>query len=250
MILMEKVKNIIIYDFDGTLTPYKLTKFQILERCGLPEGAFNPKFLEMVERKAKDENIDVYTATQSVFLELIRNANLPLTDESFSLGANNIDYNKGVEEFLMFLKDNNIHNYLLSSGLKSYLGKTIIANYFDKIYATTFTYNNNGEATGIDYLMNDKNKVKAIKEILKMHGKQETDCRNVIYIGDGFTDYYAMEYVKRNKGTSIFVYRDKENDELKRLEDKDIISYSTFADFSYNSDLTNYIKKLCIRKKK
>ena len=166
------------------------------------------------------------------------------------MGANNIDYNKGVEEFLMFLKDNNIHNYLLSSGLKSYLGKTIIANYFDKIYATTFTYNNNGEATGIDYLMNDKNKVKAIKEILKMHGKQETDCRNVIYIGDGFTDYYAMEYVKRNKGTSIFVYRDKENDELKRLEDKDIISYSTFADFSYNSDLTNYIKKLCIRKKK
>lgn len=250
MILMEMIKNIIIYDFDGTLTSYKLTKFQILERCGLQNGAFNPKFLEMVEEKAKADNIDVYTATHTVFLQLIKNANFPLTDESFALGADNIVYNDGVVDFLNFSKNNNIHNYLLSSGLKAYLEKTSIAKYFDKIYATTFAYNNHNEAIGIDYLMSDKNKVVAIKEILKMLGKQETDCRNVIYIGDGFTDHYAMEYVKRNGGTSIFVYRDKDNDDLKRLEEEKVISYSTYADFSNNSDLSNYIKKLCLIKKK
>ena len=61
------MSNIIIYDFDGTLTPYKLTKFQILEKCGLKDGALNPKFLEMVEKRANDKNINVYCATYEVF---------------------------------------------------------------------------------------------------------------------------------------------------------------------------------------
>ena len=42
--------------------------------------------------------------------------------------------------------------------------------------------------------MSDKNKVDAIKDIVKMTGNNENNCQNIIYIGDGFTDYYAMEY--------------------------------------------------------
>lgn len=40
-------KKIIIYDFDGTLTPYSLPKFEILEKSGLKDGAFNPLFFTM-----------------------------------------------------------------------------------------------------------------------------------------------------------------------------------------------------------
>ena len=237
------MSNIIIYDFDGTLTPYKMTKFQILEECGLKDGALNPKFLEMVEKKANDENTDVYHAVYEVFLQLMRATNLKLIDENFSLGADCVTYNDGVEDFLSFLKKNGVHNYLLSSGLKVYLEKTSIAKYFDKIYATTFTYNSDGEVIGVDNLMSDRNKVIAIKDILHSMGSQEDDCRNVVYIGDGFTDRYAMEYVKRNGGTSIFVYKE-ENSELKKLEAENIVSFSTFADYSDNSELRNYVKKL------
>ena len=237
------MSNIIIYDFDGTLTPYKVTKFQILEECGLKDGALNPKFLEMVEKKANDENTDVYHAVYEVFLQLMRATNLKLIDENFSLGADCVTYNDGVEDFLKFLKENGIHNYLLSSGLKVYLDKTNIVKYFDKIYATTFTYNSEGEVIGVDNLMSDRNKVTAIKDILYSMGRQEDDCRNVVYIGDGFTDRYAMEYVKRNGGTSIFVYKE-DNAELKKLEAEDIVSFSTFADYSDNSELRNYVKKL------
>ena len=45
--------------------------------------------------------------------------------------------------------------------------------------------------------MSDKNKVIAIKEILQKNGIDNEDCSNIIYIGDGFTDYYAMDFVKK-----------------------------------------------------
>ena len=96
----------------------------------------------------------------------------------------------------------------------------------------------------IDYLMNDKNKVEAIKDIIKITGNKQDDCQNIIYIGDGFTDYYAMEYVKRNGGTTIFVYRNKNNQDLKRLKDENVISFSTYADFSCDSQLSKFIKNI------
>ena len=54
------MKNVIIYDFDGTLTPYSLPKFEILEKSGMKGGAHNPKFLELSKQKSKDKNIDLY----------------------------------------------------------------------------------------------------------------------------------------------------------------------------------------------
>lgn len=244
------MKSIIIYDFDGTLTPYSLPKFEILEKCGLQHGALNPNFLEMSKNKAQDEKVDLYTAIYRTYFEIIKNANLSLSDDNFCLGANTVIYNNGVVDFLNFLKDNGVSNYLLSSGIKVYLEKTNIAHFFEKIYGTTFIYNSNGEAIGIDYLMSDKNKVDAIKDIVKMTGNNENDCQNIIYIGDGFTDYYAMEYVKRNGGTSIFVYKNKNSQDLKRLKEKDVISFSTYADFSYDSQLSEFIKKLVLKKGK
>lgn len=242
------MKKIIIYDFDGTLTPYSLPKFEILEKCGLKNGALNPKFLQMSKEKSNNENIDLYTAIYETYFQIIKNAGFSLINDNFCLGADNVSYNNNVKEFLTFLKNNDIKNYLLSSGLEVYLKKTNISNLFTKIYATTLTYNSKQEATGIKYLMSDRNKVEAIKNIIKTLGNKSDDCQNIIYIGDGVTDYYAMEYVKRNGGTSIFVYKNKDSQDLKRLEKAKIVSFSAYADFSENSELSNYIKKLCFAK--
>lgn len=242
------MKKIIVYDFDGTLTPCALPKWEILEKCGLKNGALDPKFSEMAKEKAKIENIDLYKALYEAYFQIIKNAGFSLVDDHFCLGAENVVYRNNVENFLSFFQNNHIHNYLLSSGLKAYLERTTVANFFTKIYATTFLYNRNGEAVGIDYLMSDKNKVEAIKDITKSLGNQGDNCQNVIYIGDGFTDYYAMEYVKSNGGTSIFVYEDKNSTDLKRLEESNVVSFSTYADFSENSELSNYVKNLCFEK--
>lgn len=161
------MKEIIIYDFDGTLTPYSLPKFEILEKSGMKDGAHNPQFLELSQKRSKIENIDLYRAMYDTYFEIIKKAGFKLTDENFSLGYDNVDYNNGVIEFLNMLYQNSINNYLLSSGVKVFLEKVSISSYFKEIYATIFTYNQDDEANGIEFLMSDKNKVIAIKEILK-----------------------------------------------------------------------------------
>ena len=143
------------------------------------------------------------------------------------------------------LYQNNISNYLLSSGIKVFLEKVSISPYFKEIYATTFTYNQDYEANGIEFLMNDKNKVIAIKEILKKNGIENENCSTVIYIGDGFTEYYAMKYIKEHGGTSIFVYKNLNSKDMQSIKERDVVDFYTEADFSQNGELYNYVKKLC-----
>lgn len=238
-----KNKNIIIYDFDGTLTPYAMPKFEVLERCGFEDGAHNSKFMDMIKQKSQNRSIDLYSAIYDTYFEMIQKGGLRLTDDNFCLGSDTVEYNQGVFEFLDKLAENNVKNYLLSSGLKVFLKRTKIANYFEEIYATTFSYKN-GEATGIEYLMSDKNKVEAIKQIIKVNGNALDDCSNVIYIGDGLTDFYAMKYVKDNGGISIFVYQDSSNGNIEVMKEKNVVDYFTLADFSSDSDLNNYVMNL------
>lgn len=239
------MKKIIIYDFDGTLTPYSLPKFEILEKSGMKDGAYNPLFLELSKKRAKDKNIDLYEALYEIYFETIKRANFKLIDENFCLGTEHVCYNRGVEEFLEMLSKNDISNYLLSMGMKIYLEGISISSFFKEIYGTVFLYDSNAEVSGIKFLMNPMNKVLAIKEILVKNGIDHEDCSDIIYIGDGFTDYYAMDYIKEHGGTSIFVYGDLNGQDMMAIKEKNVVDFYTKADFSEDSELCHYIKKLC-----
>lgn len=178
-------------------------------------------------------------------MKIVKNAGFKLIDENIYLGYDKIIYNKGVIEFLDFLDKNNISNYLVSSNMKVLLEKISISPYFKEIYATTFTYNDNNEINGFKYLMNDKNKVTAIKEILQKNKIDNEDCSKIIYIGDGLSDYYAMKYVKDHGGISICVYQDLNSKDIKTIKEKDVAIFYAKADFSKNSELYNYINELC-----
>ena len=232
-------KKIIIYDFDGTLTPYPITKFEILDKCGLVGGTSSPVLLEAINKKLA-EGYEHYYAIYNCFLDVVRRSKYTLNDENISLGAEKLEYNEGVFEYFDELKDKNIKNYLISSGIKVLLDRTAVSNYFDEIYATTFKYDND-IIIDTDYLMSDKKKVDIIKKILIDNGYSDDDCSDVIYIGDGLTDLYAMEYVKSNGGDSIFVYLDDKNELIKVAENSDAVSYFDYADYSINSTLFNYI---------
>lgn len=242
------MNNIIIYDFDGTLTPYPVPKYNILEKCGIKNGIANLKFLKLAYEKTIVKNIDFYQAIYETYLEIVKDAGYKLIDDNFILGSNKVVYNNGVTYFLEMLSKNNIDNYLLSSGIKVYLDNTSISSYFKDIYATTFCYDND-EITGIDFLMSDKNKVIAIKDILNKHGQSVYNCSNIIYIGDGLTDYYAMEYIKKHGGTSIFVYKNPNSKDVLAMKQKDVVTIYTKANFSENSNLDRYVKKICKIKK-
>lgn len=233
-------KKIIIYDFDGTLTPYPITKFEILDKCGLVGGTASPVLIDAINKKI-DEGYEHYYAIYNCFLDVVRNSEYTLNDENISLGAEKLEYNTGVFEYFDEITNNrNIKNYLISSGIKVLLDKTKISKYFDEIYATTFKYDND-IIIDTDYLMSDKKKVEIIKKILVDNGYSDNDCSDVIYIGDGLTDLYAMEYIRSNGGESVFVYLDSSNELLNAARESDAVSYFDYADYSINSSLFNYI---------
>lgn len=239
------MKKIIVYDFDGTLTPFSLPKFEILEKCGMKDGAYNPLFLELSQKRSKEKSIDLYQAMYDTYFQIIKEAGFELTDKNFCLGSDDVIYNNDVMFFLDSLCKNGISNYLLSSGIKVFLEKISIAPYFKDIYATTFKYDHNNEVIGIDFLMSDKNKVTAIKEILQKNGNGIDDCSDLIYIGDGFTDYYAMKYVKEHGGTSIFVYTNPNNKDIAKIKEKNVVDFYAKADYSQKGELNSYVKKIC-----
>lgn len=244
------MKNIIIYDFDGTLTPYPMPKFEVLEQCGIKDGASNPMFINLARKKAVEKKIDLYEAVYETYLEILINNGKSLTNENFTLGSKNVQYNNGVINFLRKVKQHKIKNYLLSSGIKVFLDKVSIAPYFEEIYATTFTYNQNHEAVGINFLMNDKNKIEAIKKILEKNDISKDDCTKIIYIGDGLSDFYAMNYVKKYGGVAILVFLNPLDENILKMKEKNMADYYIKADFSDSSELTKYVQKLCKIKEK
>ena len=238
------MEQIIIYDFDGTLTPYPITKFEVLDKCGLEGGINSPVLLKDIYEKI-DNGMEQYEAIYTSFLDVIRKSDLELNDDNMSLGAEKMEYNSGVLEFLEWTKKKKIKNYLISSGVKVLLERTLVSQYFDDIYATTFKYNSNSRIVGIDYLMSDKKKVEIIKMILEANGRNGDDCSNVVYVGDGLTDLYAMEYVKSHGGRTVFVYLDEKSELLEEAKKKDVVSLFAYADYSNGTELNNFFRKLC-----
>lgn len=237
--------KIFIYDFDGTFTPYPITRFKILEYCGLRAGD-DFKFLkDKIKEKIVNDGLGRYEAIYACFFEVIKEAGYLLNDDNVSLGARELEYNSGVVPFLRNISSYNVKNYLVSSGIKVLLNRTIISKYFTDIYATTFKYNQDNLIEGIDFLMTDKKKVAAIKEILKCNGIAEDDCKNVVFVGDGLSDLYAMEYVKEHGGISVCVYLDDNSDVISVVKEKDVVSLFAYADYSEGSLLNNYLKEVC-----
>ena len=57
------------------------------------------------------------------------------------MGVENVEYNPGVLEFLKE-KDENIKHYILTSGYDEYVMHTEAGKYVEKVYGTSFKYEN------------------------------------------------------------------------------------------------------------
>ena len=121
----------IIYDFDGTLTPSPIPKYEILEKYNITNELINKKIINII----KNDNIndDEYIKLYQTIIKLFKEKNIELTYDIIILGSNKIQYNKNVNEFLKYLNQCNINNYIISSVIKIYLVNNNIIQYFNKI---------------------------------------------------------------------------------------------------------------------
>ena len=228
---------IIIYDFDGTLTPYSLAQYEILIKNGYNDEVLDKR----VKTKMKKDNCTVYQAYYSTYKEILKENNIQFNRANICEGAENVNFNKGVVDYFKNTqyKETGIKHYIVTSGLQEYIYETPIKNYIQGVYGVTFK-EENGIYTDLDILLDDKKKVDAIKKIIA-ENNNDTD---IIYFGDGLTDKKAFEFVHSLGGKAVFIAQG-ENPILKynKINETGIIDEYFEPDYSENSEIRNYVEK-------
>ncbi len=229
---------IIVYDFDGTLTPYSLPKYKILEKCGYPDEILLKRIAGEME---KDPLMDLYDAYCKCYRDIFDENGLQLSRENVCLGAPMVELNKGVLEYFKNFQSSKtgIKHYIVTSGIRDYVAATPISEFVDGIYGITFV--EQGDVfLDVDYLLTDRRKV----NIIRMLQNRNNQTNNVIYFGDGLTDRFAFEYVHSIGGKNVFVASDERARQIYReLNETGIIDECFDADFGPNSEISKFIQK-------
>lgn len=244
------VEPINIFDFDGTLTTETWPKFWVWVKKFVYNGEKRNDDLEKALAEYRKNHIGNSLETFfGFFHNLLVNNNETLTYEELMEGEKYIKYNPGLNDFF---ENCSAKNYIVSGGLTEFLKNLKIANFFNGIYGTPVQHDANGLISGIGAIMTDDKKILAIQDILKKNKRQNNDCHNVYYIGDGYSDALAMKFVHNNGGKAIFVHQPNKNDELYNHNNKiyetlnadKIVDFCCIADYRKDTMLSNILKRL------
>lgn len=142
---------------------------------------------------------------------------------------------------------------------------TKVAQYFKKIYASSFYFDDDGVAVWPAQAVNYTNKTQYLfrikKGILDINDQKVNDYfepdkfvvpfRNMVYIGDSDTDIPCMKLVNSNGGHSIGVYNFETQDKTKvfKMLRENRIKYFAPADYREGSPLECLVKILLIELK-
>lgn len=242
-------KTINIFDFDGTLTTETWPKFWVwVKKFGYNGEKRNDELENALAQYRKNNKGNHLETFFGFFNDLLEKNNQILTYEELMEGEKYIQYNPGVIEYV---KNTTTKNYIVSGGLREFLQNLKIAQYFDGIYGTPVKHNDKKQISGIGEVMTDDKKILAIQDILKKNNKNENDCSNVNYIGDGYSDAIAMRFVHNNGGKAIFVHQPNKDDEYynhnneiyQKLNEDGMIDFCFVADYTNNSILSDILNK-------
>ena len=155
-----------------------------------------------------------------------------------------------------------VEHYIISSGLKEMIEGTGIAKSgaFERIYASSFYFNENGTVKWPAQVVNYTNKTQFLfrisKGVLDINDGGVNDYfepdeiripfRNMVYIGDSDTDVPCMKLVNSYGGHSIGVYNPVTGDKNKVLKmiKENRIRYFAPADYREGTDMDILVKTI------
>lgn len=228
---------IIIYDFDGTLTPYSLPQYPIIKQCGYTDK----KLMSRIEEEIlKGNATEFYSAYWYTYMNILSENEIAITRENVCLGAKDTKLNLGVEEYFRRFnsKLTGIKHYIVTSGVKDYVDETAISDLVNGIYGVTFK-EKNGIFKEVNVLLSDKKKVDIIKRIQR----ENNEAEQIIYFGDGLTDKCAFEYVHSIGGENVFIASNERSyTNYQKINEDGIINNYFIADFREKSAITKYVQ--------
>lgn len=254
----------ICYDFDKTLTPDDMQAQGFIQSVGYDVSSFWEKSNGLAEQNDMDQNLAyMYTMLHESEGKVL------FTKKSLKDYGAKIQLFSGVKDWFerirAYAKEKGVivEHYIISSGLKEMIEGTIVAPSFERIYASSFYYNERDVAEWPAQVVNYTNKTQFLfrieKGTLDINDSGINDYfptetmrvpfRNIIYIGDSDTDIPCMKLVNSNGGHSIGVYNpesQKKDKVYKMMHDKRI-KYFAPADYREGSELDTLVKAIIDR---
>ena len=254
----------ICYDFDKTLSPTDMQAQGFIQSVGCDVNEFWTESNTLGEKNDMDQNL-AYMLTMKQKSE----GKVLFTKQQLAEYGSKVDLFKGVDTWFKRIKRYGeeqgviVEHYIISSGLKEMIEGTKVADDFEKIYATSFYYNDNDVAVWPAQVVNYTNKTQFLfrieKGVLDINDPGVNDSfdpseirvpfRNMIYIGDSDTDIPCMKLITVNGGYSVAVYdpetKDK-NKAYKMMREKRIKFFAP-ADYSDGTELDKIVKAIIDR---
>lgn len=253
----------ICYDFDKTLSPDDMQAQGYIQSVGYDIKEFWNKSNGLANENDMDTNL-AYMYTMMTEAE----GNFVFSKKNLAEYGAKVKLFNGVEDWFERIRAYGkqhqviVEHYIISSGLKEMIEGTSIAKNgaFEKIYASSFYYNERGVAVWPAQVINYTSKTQFLFRIEKgtldindpavneyfSPDKIRVPFRNIVYIGDSDTDIPCMKLVNSSGGHSIGVYNPDTKDKskvMKMMNDNRIRHYAP-ADYSENKELDQLIKAI------
>ena len=253
----------ICYDFDKTLSPDDMQAQGYIQSVGYDVQKFWDESNDLAKANDMDNNLAyMWKMVQESEGRMVFNK-----EKLAEYGAR-VKLFDGVEDWFerirAYGKTRNVivEHYIISSGLKEMIEGTKMARAgaFEKIYASSFYFNDRGVATWPAQVINYTSKTQFLfrieKGVLDINDpgvnayfspeEIRVPFRNMVYIGDSDTDIPCMKLVNTYGGHSIGVYdpatQNKEK-VYKMMHDKRIRYYAP-ADYTELSELDLLVKAI------
>lgn len=254
----------ICYDFDKTLSPDDMQAQGFIQSVGCDVNSF----WKESNGRATDNDMDQNLAYMYTMLDKSY-GNFVFNKQKLREYGSQVGLFPGVESWFERIRDYGkekgviVEHYIISSGLKEMIEGTCVANSFEKIYASSFYYDDKGVAKWPAQVVNYTNKTQFLfrieKGVLDINDQGVNDYfapedirvpfRNMIYIGDSDTDIPCMKLVNSYGGHSVGVYNPetKKKEKVYKMMHDNRIKYFASADYSDGSDLDKLVKAIIDR---
>ena len=246
----------IMYDFDKTLSPKDMQEYAFIPGIKMKSEEFWDKCTKLMNEK----NMDQILAYMYVMLTEARGKMLLNRDEFKKLGESVKLFN-GVRTWFKRVNTYGeklgvqVEHYIISSGLKEIIEGTPIACEFKMIYAAEFCYDEKNvpiwPAMAVNYTSKTQFLFRINKGVLDVtehtrlneytpEDRRRVPFRNMIYIGDGFTDVPCMKLVTVNGGHSIAVYQEDIKTANAMIKQRRV-NFTAYADYSKRSKIEKIV---------
>lgn len=253
----------ICYDFDKTLSPDDMQAQGYIQSVGYDVNKFWQESNGLAQKNDMDTNLAyMYKMVEEAEGHLILNR------KALAEYGSKVTLFSGVEDWFerirSYGKDHGVivEHYIISSGLKEMIEGTVMAQKgaFEKIYASSFYFDNRGVAKWPAQAVNFTSKTQFLfrieKGVLDVNDPGVNDFfppdkirvpfRNMVYFGDSDTDIPCMKLVNTYGGHSIGVYNPKTLDKNKvfKMINDNRIRYFAPADYTEGSEIDGLIKSI------